>query len=83
VLDTHAESCFFSEDDWFFFAVRFASWIPDDRQAALILDDLSRDELHWLEVASRSGWLQTSAFECGSNVCGGSTMAFAAGFAPG
>jgi len=46
VLDAHVESCFFSENNWFFFADRFAFWIPDDREAGLFLDDLSRNELH-------------------------------------
>jgi hypothetical protein len=58
-------------------------WIPDDREAGQFLDDLSRNELHWLEVALRSARFQTGAFERGGDILSGSTMPFAAGFTPG
>src|SRR5205823_4102579 len=74
VLDAHAESCFFSENDRFFFADRLAFWVSDDREAGLFLDDLSRNELHWLEVALRSARFQTGSFESGGDILSGSTM---------
>jgi hypothetical protein len=54
---------FFSENDWFFFA-----GISDEGEARLFLDDLSRNELYWLEVALRSKRFQTGAFERGCDI---------------